>query len=250
MSCCGTKNYYSPQKKWILLLHTAEIRRKTQVRQPYCNLYAYGANNPVRYIDPDGRQGMPSLSLQDMWNVISRVDPMAKLFNLFNAAGNGDVSAQNALKYITREVGRDMLQQVSDVSSNASLVFLCVGAPEATAITSTIGLICDGVLAVDTFLNEDKVKGVVDSLFIVAGVVAGKTVGKALDNVVDKGLCISIGKNGLYYSLGRSGAMKTWEATKALIQADIASSVFGDIAPELASRIISEAKKAYDALQE
>jgi len=55
MSCCVTKNYYSPQKKWILLLHTAEIRRKTQVRQPYCNLYAYGANNPVHYIDPDGR---------------------------------------------------------------------------------------------------------------------------------------------------------------------------------------------------
>gem|GEM_PF-4440610 len=38
MSCCVTKKYYSPQKKRILLLHTAEIRRKMQVRQPYCNM--------------------------------------------------------------------------------------------------------------------------------------------------------------------------------------------------------------------
>ena len=56
MSCCVTKNYYSPQKNRILPLNTAEIRRKKQVRQSYCNLYAYGANNPVRYIDPGGKK--------------------------------------------------------------------------------------------------------------------------------------------------------------------------------------------------
>ena len=67
MSCCVTKNYYSPQKKRILLLHTAEIRRKTQVRQPYCNLYAYGANNPVRYIDPTGRSAF-SFFIQEIKN--------------------------------------------------------------------------------------------------------------------------------------------------------------------------------------
>ena len=64
---CVTKNYYSPQKKRILLLNTAEIRRKTQVRQPYCNLYAYGANNPVRYIDPTGRSAF-SFFIQEIKN--------------------------------------------------------------------------------------------------------------------------------------------------------------------------------------
>ena len=33
----------------------AEIRRKRQVRQPYCNLYHYAGNNSVKYTDPDGR---------------------------------------------------------------------------------------------------------------------------------------------------------------------------------------------------
>ena len=68
MSCCVTKNYYSPQKKRILLLNTAEIRRKTQVRQPYCNLYAYGANNPVRYIDPNGETIYLIASVYNMSN--------------------------------------------------------------------------------------------------------------------------------------------------------------------------------------
>ena len=88
MSCCVTKNYYSPQKKRILLLHTAEIRRKTHLRQPYCNLYAYGANNPVRYIDPTGR------SAGDLFDTLDEAaEDFAKTYN--------DDSIRNNVEYGT-----------------------------------------------------------------------------------------------------------------------------------------------------
>lgn len=67
--------------------------------------------------------------------------------------------------------------------------------------------------------------------------------------ITEKGLAIHAGRNALYYSLGRRGAMKTWEAAQALIRADIASSNFGELAPEVVDQLINKAKDAYDALQ-
>ena len=88
MSCCVKKNYYSPQKKRILLLHTAEIRRKTQVRQPYCNLYAYGANNPVRYIDPDGNDNKVA--------IVGNADKWGERKSFYEAAVNNGYTVVSA----------------------------------------------------------------------------------------------------------------------------------------------------------
>ncbi len=50
------KKINSRPQNWISLINFVENRSKQKVRLPYTNLYAYGANNPIYYTDPDGRK--------------------------------------------------------------------------------------------------------------------------------------------------------------------------------------------------
>ncbi len=61
MSSCTNKNYNFPHKNWLFLLNVHEKQRKKASSPTYSNLYAYAANNPVYYTDPDGRNEVPKL---------------------------------------------------------------------------------------------------------------------------------------------------------------------------------------------
>jgi len=181
--------------------------------------------------------------------MLSTYDPMMKLVSLFNAASNGDKSAQAFAGMIMHEAGRETMRDISLGSDKATLLFLAIGQPGAAGVTSAIGLIADGALSLDDIISGNTSEGLKGFGIMVAGFAVGKAGSKFANGLIEKGMKISVGKNGMYYSLGRSGTMKTRDGFQALLKSDIASSKFGDLAPEVASQLLKTALKAFDEMQ-
>ena len=120
-----------------------------------CNLYAYGANNPVHYIDPDGNQSLPCISPREFFSFICKNDPTAKVVMTAGKAAEGDPVAQQLMKETSAAVGKEMAangleatanaaEVVSDITSDLAIEAIFVQ-PEVAGTLGTVSEIASGV---------------------------------------------------------------------------------------------------------
>ncbi|MBB5218706.1 hypothetical protein HNP77_001075 [Treponema rectale] len=224
-------------------------------------MYHYAGNNPVKYIDPDGKQSL-SFSFQDFINLLdSAGDPSVKVYNEMRRADSGDEFAKARLKYIFHEASKETLKQASSKLSDMAIISLCMGFPEGTTVFGNAAGACDLALAIDSLvtdlsnsknmsdcLNAAKNFGTTGSVVIAA--FAWGEVTKKSATAISNAINVKIGSTGRFYELGHRGSIKSREGFRKLLEKDIASGYFGQEIIPNAPLIVQEAMKVYDAIKE
>ena len=125
------KKYKPSSKKWILASSYSEFRRNSALIPANAGLFHYAGNNPVRYIDPDGREDkIPNVLIIDMPGM---TDPNAKLskllFNLnfrfeLNLETGVEGTVINVIECTSAESLKSSLNNKINTENMESLVFI------------------------------------------------------------------------------------------------------------------------------
>jgi hypothetical protein len=145
-------------------------------------------------------------------------------------------------------VKRQRLETIGNIAGIATIVFVAVRLPKVALLTGWGGRIISGMLAADDFSRGNKVEGAIGVGAVVVGVRANRATKRGVQNTITSGVRITVGKTGRYYSKGRVGAMNTQEAIQRKIDSDLASGVYGRIAPEVTELIINAAGEALSSV--
>jgi len=198
----------------------------------------------VKYIDPDGEQSNDSIfgfsfnpweDYINFWGSI--IGNISAFFGNKTAQNNINAKVQYYLQELDK-INVATLTEISDASLGATIFFIVIGHPEVAAVTSTGGLVAEGMLIVhdwvSAFYANDQAgmkKAVNNGTFLVAGLIIGnqtvKAVNKALSITADGKTIIVTGNK--------------WEDYQRIIRNE-----FGNLTGSVVEGILSAAKKAYD----
>ena len=180
---------------------TAKFRPYYGFSPTNCNLYAYVANNPVHYIDPDGNQSLPCISPREFFSFICKNDPTAKAVMTAGKAAEGDPVAQQLMKETSAAVGKEMAANGLEATANAAEVIgdaaddLAIAAsfvePEVAAKLGLIADVAGGTevaaragKAVITGDKQDLDKAKDAAIKNIGGTLLGKIIGKKTNDTV------------------------------------------------------------------
>ena len=92
MTNCRLKKIETFSKNWVNTLNSLKIQQKNCFSPQNGNLYAYAANNPVKYTDPDGNS--TEVTLDDDGNYVvcgGCADDDVNIYIIQNGERNGEI---------------------------------------------------------------------------------------------------------------------------------------------------------------
>ena len=118
MTVLNQKLSSSKPVSWISYSKDVEIQQKRVLSPTYANLYHYGANNPVRYIDPDGRA--------DSDDIMSQIKTLQAEMADWESKGGGITSEQfSAFMSLAGQYNNSLIKEgnlnISDYVSNGTI---------------------------------------------------------------------------------------------------------------------------------
>jgi RHS repeat-associated protein len=116
----------------------------------YVNLhvYHYAGNNPVKYVDPDGRQSLPYFTSQGYFGYLLKHNPVMSLLNIINSALSGDKSAQTQAGNIAAGTVNQIANDALNATKTAVETTLEATADTAGFVSSATGSISVGTALV------------------------------------------------------------------------------------------------------
>ncbi len=119
------KKYKPSPKKWILASSYPEFRRNSSLIPANAGLFHYAANNPVRYIDPDGRLSKDEIKKRDQLfaKILSYVTEWPDKLYSFENKTSGPATLYKAELNISDE-GIEFIKSISKEACTAGAISL------------------------------------------------------------------------------------------------------------------------------